>query len=178
MATIAIGDVHGHFDALDDLLRRLELRRGDTVVFLGDYIDRGPRTRDCIDAILELPDRHGVQLVCLRGNHEDWMLRTLTDATRHSWLLGMGAFETMASYSPDAAQVIRDEASSAGRELVLGHRALPYHVFFDAIPKAHLAFFSTLRLFHRDRHGIYVHAGLHQQVDVLQRCELVAEEGL
>jgi hypothetical protein len=44
-----------------------------TVVFLGDYIDRGPRTRDCIDAILELPDRHGVELVCLRGNHEDWM---------------------------------------------------------------------------------------------------------
>lgn len=54
MATIAIGDVHGNRAALDDLLARLEgeLDVDDTVVFLGDYIDRGPDSKGCIDSIL------------------------------------------------------------------------------------------------------------------------------
>ena len=54
VATIAIGDVHGNRAALDDLLTRLEpdLEASDTVVFLGDYIDRGPDSKGCIDRIL------------------------------------------------------------------------------------------------------------------------------
>jgi serine/threonine protein phosphatase 1 len=53
--TVAVGDVHGNLAALIDLLGQLgaELRERDVLVFLGDYIDRGPDTRGCIDAILE-----------------------------------------------------------------------------------------------------------------------------
>jgi serine/threonine protein phosphatase 1 len=56
MATYAIGDVHANLPALADLLAKLkpEVSRGDVVVFLGDFIDRGKSARQCIDAILEL----------------------------------------------------------------------------------------------------------------------------
>jgi hypothetical protein len=54
MATVAVGDIHGNLPALTDLLDRIrpEIGDGDTVVFLGDYIDRGPASKGCIDAIL------------------------------------------------------------------------------------------------------------------------------
>jgi serine/threonine protein phosphatase 1 len=76
MATIAIGDIHGNHSALIDVLDQIrsEVDAGDTVVFLGDYIDRGPDTKRCIDAILSFRQEVKAEVVCLRGNHEDWLL--------------------------------------------------------------------------------------------------------
>ncbi len=56
MATIAVGDIHGNRPALNDILDQIrgEVSGGDTIVFLGDYIDRGPDTRGCVDTILAL----------------------------------------------------------------------------------------------------------------------------
>ena len=73
MATISIGDVHGNFVALNDLLNRIwsELSGEDTVVFLGDYIDRGPDSRRCIDKILDFRSAIRVSVVTLLGNHEE-----------------------------------------------------------------------------------------------------------
>jgi serine/threonine protein phosphatase 1 len=91
MATIAIGDIHGNLRALDDLLGRVrdDITLSDTVVFLGDYIDRGPDSKGCIDRILDFRREIIGEVVCLRGNHEDWLLRTMDDYTRHSWLMGI-----------------------------------------------------------------------------------------
>jgi Calcineurin-like phosphoesterase len=142
MATIAVGDVHGNVAALDDLLHQLgsAVTEGDVVVFLGDYIDRGPNSKECVDAILGLQHDSAAEVVCLCGNHEDWFLRTQRDYRRHSWLLGMEALDTIRSYSVDAAQALRDAAWKAGPELYLGHCALPYEVFFDCVPQAHIDF--------------------------------------
>src|SRR5262245_6137422 len=88
MATIAIGDVHGNREALKDLLGRLEieLRTDDTVVFLGDYIDRGPDSKGCIDLILQFRTKTPANVVTLPGNHEDSFLQTREDPCRYSWL--------------------------------------------------------------------------------------------
>src|SRR5882757_5004187 len=115
MATIAIGDIHGELEALTDLLAQLEpeLSSGDTVVFLGDYIDRGPRSKECIDRILDFWASTSAEVVALLGNHEEWLLRTLDDPRRHSWLLAMDVFPTIESYSPEAAAAIRAAATEA-----------------------------------------------------------------
>ena len=76
--TFAIGDVHGDIVALKTLLSRLPtLDDLDTLVFLGDYIDRGPRSKDVIDFVREVQQRAPMKVVTLRGNHEDGWLRVV-----------------------------------------------------------------------------------------------------
>ena len=69
---IAIGDIHGCSTALDAILRLVEPGPEDTVVTLGDYIDRGPDSKGVLDLLLRLKSR--CHLVPLMGNHEEIML--------------------------------------------------------------------------------------------------------
>ena len=162
MATIAIGDVHGNKAALDDLLRQLtsEVRSSDVVVFLGDYIDRGPNTKECVDRILALHEELPGAVVCLCGNHDDWFLRTLRDSRQHTWLLATDAFTTIQSYSVEAAHVLREAASRAGAALYGDDCALPYEVFFDAVPLGHIQFFESLRSYYQGPDCVCTHGGL------------------
>src|SRR6266700_82073 len=74
--TFAIGDLHGEPEHMETLWSRLPvLDAGDTLVFLGDYLDRGPRPREIIERLMALPERTPAQVICLRGNHEDAWLR-------------------------------------------------------------------------------------------------------
>ncbi|HEX8751170.1 MAG TPA: metallophosphoesterase, partial [Nitrospira sp.] len=162
VATIAIGDVHGNRAALDDLLDRLEaeLDAGDTVVFLGDYIDRGPDSKGCIDSILRFRTKTQATVVTPLGNHEDGLLRTLEHPHRYSWLTVMQGLATVRSYSADAADVLASALESAGPRLVLDRVALPYEAFLDAMPPEHLAFFKGLKPFCRTADCVCVHGGL------------------
>jgi len=67
MATVAIGDIHGNLEALQDLLSKVipELDSNDELVFLGDYIDRGPDSRECIETILSLKKSLSASMVVL-----------------------------------------------------------------------------------------------------------------
>ena len=166
MATIAVGDIHGNLAALNDMLDQIcgESRGGDTIVFLGDYIDRGPDTRGCVEAIFAFQREVEAEVVCLLGNHEDWLLRTLRDYGRHSWLLGMEAFDTIRSYSVDAVETLREAASNAGAQLYLGHCRLPYEAFFDCVPPDHIRFFEGLRLSHHSADCVCSHGGVDSRV--------------
>jgi serine/threonine protein phosphatase 1 len=97
MRYLAIGDIHGYAQALKQLLTLADLRPDDQVLTLGDYVDRGPNSRDVLDQLIAL-HRRG-QLVALRGNHDVMMLeaRTSTDM-RREWLR-CGGKATLASYA-------------------------------------------------------------------------------
>lgn len=94
---IAIGDVHGCDVALATLLDRIAPTGDDTIVMLGDVVDRGPASRQCLDRILQLRDE--CRVVYVRGNHEEWMLNWL-DGRETSWRL-VGGHETIASYGSE-----------------------------------------------------------------------------
>src|SRR5262249_37175413 len=162
MATIAVGDVHGNLAALNDVLDQIrdEIACSDTIVFLGDYIDRGPGSKGCVDAILRFRREIRAEVVCLVGNHEDWFLRSLRDYGRHSWLVGMEAFDTIRSYSPDAEGTLREAVSNAGPNLFLGECVLPYDVFFDRVPSEHIRFFEDLHVYHQSADCLCTHGGL------------------
>jgi serine/threonine protein phosphatase 1 len=166
MSTIAIGDIHGNLSALVDLLNQIrrECGRTDTVVFLGDYIDRGPDSKGCVDAILEFRTEVPAEVLCLLGNHEDWMLRSMRDHRSHSWLLGMGALTTIDSYSTDAALTIGEAVARLGANVYLERETLPYEVFFDSMPEDHRRFFESLGLFHQTPDCACTHGGLDPSV--------------
>ena len=69
---LAIGDIHGCNSALDALLDVVQPIGGDTIVVLGDVVDRGPDTRACIERLLAVS--RSVELIHLMGNHEEMML--------------------------------------------------------------------------------------------------------
>lgn len=166
MSSIAIGDVHGNAAGLRNLLNQLkpEVSEADTVIFLGDYIDRGPDSKGCVDEILAFSDDVPADVVCLAGNHEDWLLRTWNDYSRHSWLIGMDGFVTIQSYSAEAVDVLREAIAIAGTEFFTGRVTLPYHVFFDHVPERHVQFFRSLKPYYRDTNGIFVHASFDQRI--------------
>lgn len=65
---IAIGDIHGHSLALRSLLDAVQPSRADVIVTLGDYVNRGPGSREVIECLIELRDR--CELIPILGNHE------------------------------------------------------------------------------------------------------------
>ena len=170
MATVAIGDIHGNIAALEDLLETVvpELAEDDTLVFLGDYVDRGADTKACVEEILRLEREASFCVVALLGNHEEWMLATMHDYARHSWLFNIEAFDTIASYSPEAAERLRKEMENAGDAMLTERIRLPYNLFFDALPQTHVEFFENLKLVYRSEDVLCVHGGLSPDVESLE----------
>ncbi|MHB8530132.1 MAG: metallophosphoesterase family protein, partial [Caulobacteraceae bacterium] len=77
--TYAIGDIHGRLDLLEEALRLIEShgrQKDRRLVFLGDYVDRGPQSRGVVDRLMAL--QRDVWTICLKGNHEAMMLAALT----------------------------------------------------------------------------------------------------
>ena len=74
---LAIGDIHGHLDALKALLDKVQPTAEDKVIFLGDYVDRGPDSRGVLDELLWFHERFP-QTVFIRGNHEQMFMDALT----------------------------------------------------------------------------------------------------
>ncbi len=138
MSTFAIGDIHGCLTALKTLYKAVGISSDDTMIFLGDYVDRGPHSAQVIDWILERDDRNAF---ALRGNHEVMMMefcRRKAPSNPHTenWLRYGGA-ETLASYEID-----------------------PSRPDFEKIPSRHWAFLDRTLPYHEMENFIFVHAGL------------------
>jgi serine/threonine protein phosphatase 1 len=101
--TIAIGDIHGCRLALDTLLEAILPGPQDTLIFLGDYIDRGPQSREVLERILELEQQCCVKP--LLGNHELMMIRAFEDYSQVLFWLENGGQATLDSYGGDPANV-------------------------------------------------------------------------
>jgi len=141
MRTLAVGDIHGCHTALTCLLEVIQLRANDRIIFLGDYIDRGPASRQVVESLLELNDRYGP--VFLRGNHEVMILDAREDTLKTNLWQSYGGFEALISYGANCNQ---DWAT--------------------IIPEAHWKFFErTARCFESENH-IFVHACLDAEADM------------
>jgi serine/threonine protein phosphatase 1 len=93
---VAIGDIHGCATALRTLVTVIDPRPEDTVVVLGDVIDWGPDSRDCVQQLIDLSNR--CRFVLIRGNHEEMLFSALeSESELRSWL-DLGGEETLKSY--------------------------------------------------------------------------------
>lgn len=167
--TLVIGDVHGERAMLDRLLAELPfVGPPDTLVFLGDYVDRGPDSRGVIETLRRLPEKIVGKLVCLRGNHEDALIGA-ADRADPSFLLppGNGVAAAYQSFIDDPTADATAQAHVAR--------------FFDPklwIPPSVVAWMRALPYFHRDAHAIYVHAGLEGEGAVWQTPEMSRPQSL
>jgi serine/threonine protein phosphatase 1 len=147
-----IGDIHGCASELDALLSSLPLAHGDTIAFVGDYIDRGPASTDVIRIVLDLQRDPGLRTVCLKGNHEDMFLDYMGLGGRHG-----GAF----LYNGGAATLV-----SYGME--------PWcegPVVASRLPADHLSFFRALQTTYLTPPFLVVHAGVHPERALAEQRE-------
>jgi serine/threonine protein phosphatase 1 len=150
----AIGDIHGRLDLLDQLLSQIAAhdagrpQRETIVVSLGDVIDRGPNSRGVLERLMQ-PLSFPARLVCLKGNHEDMLLRGLSGepSLLRSWL-ATGGRDCARSYGVDPILL------SGQNEEVLEHNLA------QAIPASHLAFLRSLADYARFGDYLLVHAGI------------------
>jgi serine/threonine protein phosphatase 1 len=153
--TFAIGDVHGETSHLFKLMSCFPLLDAqDTIVFLGDYVDRGPASRQVVDYILNLGAHTPARIIALRGNHEDAWLRVIDNAGGWPGFTGPpgnGCLAAMRSYV-GGAYPGEEELPSPAEEPTLHSGS-----FF---PPEHIAWFRSLPFWYEDDHAIYVHAGL------------------
>ena len=146
--TFVIGDIHGDLRSLEAVLGQLPVRDDDTVVFLGDYVDRGPDSRGVIERVRRFVREFPGKTVTLRGNHEDaWM--EMHEKPDHGFLFPErnGCIEMMRSYV-DTTGMGRDDQY----KLLLEPRRW--------LPAEDVAWFRSLAVWYEDEHAIYVHAGL------------------
>ena len=154
----AVGDIHGRFDLLERLFMQIAEDIHQTpgnvlhqIVFLGDYVDRGPDSRGVIEFLLrnQIP---GVETIYLLGNHEITMMHFLEQPEHAAEWLDFGGGATLASYG-----VTFDPNAPRGpkrlRELA--------HALASALPAEHHRFLSTLKLAHENGDYFFVHAGIH-----------------
>lgn len=151
-----VGDIHGRLDLLQKMVQSIEAdsQTGTpgtekVIVFLGDYIDRGPHSREVIDFLLQ-PSLPGFSVICLRGNHEAEMDAFLAEPNpNHGWLVH-GGEATIASYQ------IRAANSISAQKKVLDLKNL----LVQTMPEAHKKFFLTLKDCYELGDYLFVHAGV------------------
>ncbi len=124
MRTLVIGDIHGCSAALDHVLRLVRLQKNDTVITLGDYVDRGPDTKAVIDRLLQI--KAYCTLIPLKGNHEVMMTGSRHDPDYEPTWRGHGGDQTLRSYAPGKEKPALSDVPEAHWEF-LEHGCLEYH---------------------------------------------------
>jgi len=136
----AIGDIHGCCDRLRALMDKIPIDMDtDRLLFIGDYVDRGPSSYEVVEYLVNLRRRFPA-VVFLRGNHEDMLLNYLSGEDRLTFLMNGGRL-TLEDYL--------NHARGTGN---------------GPIPPEHRQFFDQLRLYHETDDYIFVHAGLQPKV--------------
>ena len=149
--TYAVGDVHGCYDRLERLLARC-FADGEAatmhLVFVGDYIDRGPDSRAVVQRLIDLQRAMPGRVVCLRGNHEVLMLDALATGHVALWQFTNGGAATLASYGVER---------------------------LSDLPAEHLGWFNGLPVWFDDGLRFYVHAGVdpNRPLDAQREHDLV-----
>ena len=156
--TFAIGDIHGDLASLRLLFERLpELTSEDTVVFLGDYIDRGPDSAGVVAWVRDFTVKSPAKVVALRGNHEDAWLQVVDEGwPEFVFPRGNGCLETLRSFT---GREVPDENE------VPAYEELEEMFAAKFIPEDVVAWMREMPFFYEDEHAIYVHAGIKRSGD-------------
>jgi serine/threonine protein phosphatase 1 len=163
MRVYAVGDIHGCSDLLDGLHGCIseDLERSPvdnaTIIYLGDYVDRGPDSSGVLDRLCDAPLK-GMSRVLLKGNHEAMLLRFLEEPESGAQWRRYGGMETLLSYGLDMARTVD------------GFRVLAER-FAEALPARHLHLLQSLKLSASIGDYFFCHAGVRPGIPLERQKE-------
>ncbi len=163
----AIGDIHGRADLLDQLLTMIredasKHSQPSQLIFLGDYIDRGLRSRNVIDLCIEIAaqahkEDDWLPPIFLKGNHEEALLGFIQDPNKYQIWLEYGGLATLASYG------VRIGSHSTKDNSYFLDIATKLR---DRLPSSHFEFLNSLASLHQSGDFIFVHAAIDPAVPI------------
>lgn len=164
----AVGDVHGRLDVLEPLIEiiaadaiSLKPTERPLLVFLGDYVDRGPESSGVVERILRLKRKTGFEVRTLKGNHEEALLQFLDDPAFGQTWAEHGGLATLASYGVFAPGArLEPEVWETLRQ-----------AFDQALPATHRKFYQSLELTIEVGDYLFVHAGVRPGVALADQLE-------
>ncbi len=127
---IAIGDIHGCLAALQALWQAIAPEPEDTIVVLGDLVDRGPDSKGVVESLIDYSQR--LKVVAIRGNHEEMMLDVVRDKQPPFRWLQYGGVDTLDSYG--------------------------FSGDLEVIPPEHMAFFESMLEYYETDDHLFIHA--------------------
>ncbi|MEJ2200398.1 MAG: metallophosphoesterase family protein [Desulfuromonadaceae bacterium] len=161
---IAIGDIHGQRRKLEQLLRLLQATEKDQLVFLGDYIDRGPDSRGVIETLLELRNCLP-ETIFLKGNHEQMLLNALLEEN----FLTESIFTDLST--PNSASLLFSDITIYLRNGGMATLKSYGIKQLQELPRTHLEFIRQTRLYFRMDGFLFVHAGARDDLPLEEQDE-------
>jgi serine/threonine protein phosphatase 1 len=164
---IAVGDLHGNSQPLKELLSRIQVTDRDLIIFIGDYIDRGPETKLVIEELIRLRSFHP-NLIFLKGNHEDMMLGAMgfnaVIKDVNTWLYN-GGTQTLISYGMNRDEIL----------LLSGKKVDDKHngIIKNLLPRSHVEFLEELIPFAETEHFFFCHAGVNPGNTLLEGKQIL-----
>jgi serine/threonine protein phosphatase 1 len=150
MKTFVIGDIHGRRAQLHCLLDMIPREAAtDTLVFLGDLIDRGADAPGVVADVIEVQREQPERVITLRGNHEQMLLDCIDEGARIWFAPKTGGARTFEQYTSSALRIKTEDDFTAAQQKIA-----------DAIPAEHIEFFRRMPFYYEDDYALYVHAGL------------------
>ena len=155
----AVGDIHGCRELLQKIHNKIlatskDIEGQKLLIYLGDYIDRGPDIKETIETLIDFqPDNF--KRVFLLGNHEQMLLEFISGSENSPYIwLGNGGLETFKSYGIDLSKYIDNS------KMELYHDKKIRKKLLESIPPSHKDFFDQLQLSYEWENYFFVHAGI------------------
>lgn len=147
--TLAISDIHGCYDEFNTLLNTVEYNpEQDKLILLGDYVDRGLKSKEVVEQVKSLVEEWGV--IALKGNHDQMMIDAFNKEDEDERWLRNGALQTIESYCGQDSFIdgFEQDTYMEAKKYIKNHYA------------HHLEFLNTLPLYYETDNHIFVHAGI------------------
>ena len=169
MNIYAIGDIHGCLSELTSLHKKILTNdkfkvKEDLIIYLGDYIDRGLKSKQVIDQIIKLKNKQ-IKTIHLMGNHEELMIDFLFNKKNNikNWL-NFGADQTFKSYNIEIVEFIKD-----GFEDHVIDRLR--NALLEKMSSDHIDFFNNLELTFSTEKYLFVHAGIDPDKNLIEQTK-------
>ncbi len=160
MKYYAIGDLHGRYDLLEKASWKIaDDAKADPyrVITLGDYIDRGPQSKQVIEFLME-KTKTDSRWTCLQGNHEDIAIQSIHRQLDPDWWLGNGGSDTLESYGHP--------------EIYVGAP-----VYYSIIPDEHVKWMNRLPLYYETEKQVFVHAAIAGNASLEEEAKATRTDG-
>ena len=167
MNIFSIGDIHGCSKELISLQKKILNAKGfkkdnDLLIYIGDYIDRGPHSKTVIDQVIKL-QKENIKSIFLMGNHEEVMIDFLFNKINNlSYWLQLGADQTFKSYDIEITDFIKDGLEDEKIEKLRNY-------FLNQLTEEHIFFLKNLKLSYTVGKYLFVHAGINPEKSILEQ---------